>query len=194
MAPTRSAPPQPVVGKQAASCPPEGGPGSAPPQPVVGKQAASCPPQPVVGKQAASCPPGGGQVLAAGVEEVGVADVGIDETGVEARGRRPDGARGFTLLEVLVAVAILSLSLTSLLGSQMQAMRATDRARQLSAIAFLAEAQLIYRTDHPLGSCTPNLPRLDGKGFPVLAQDTGTGSGHQDLLTGSDIGCATHDG
>ncbi|MCB9715247.1 MAG: prepilin-type N-terminal cleavage/methylation domain-containing protein [Myxococcales bacterium] len=69
--------------------------------------------------------------------------MGIDETGVEARGRRPDGARGFTLLEVLVAVAILSLSLTSLLGSQMQAMRATDRARQLSAIAFLAEAQLI---------------------------------------------------
>lgn len=52
-------------------------------------------------------------------------------------------ARGFTLLEVLVAVAILSLSLTSLLGSQMQALRATDRARQLSAVAFLAEAQLI---------------------------------------------------
>lgn len=53
------------------------------------------------------------------------------------------GARGFTLLEVLVAVAILSLSLTSLLGSQMAALRMTDRARQLSAVAFLAEAQLV---------------------------------------------------
>lgn len=51
--------------------------------------------------------------------------------------------RGFTLLEVLVAVAILSLSLTSLLGSQMAALRATDHARQLSSVAFLAEAQLV---------------------------------------------------
>ena len=51
--------------------------------------------------------------------------------------------RGFTLLEVLVAVAILSLSLTSLLGSQMASLRATDRARQLSSVVFLAESKLI---------------------------------------------------
>jgi len=51
--------------------------------------------------------------------------------------------RGFTLLEVLVAVAILSISLTSLLGSQMASLRATDQARQISSVAFLAEYQLI---------------------------------------------------
>ena len=50
--------------------------------------------------------------------------------------------RAFTLLEVLVAVAILSLSLTSLLGSQMASLRATDQARRMSSVAFLAEWQL----------------------------------------------------
>jgi len=50
---------------------------------------------------------------------------------------------GFTLLEVLVAVAILSITLSSLLGSQIAAIRATDQARRLSSVAFLAEYQLI---------------------------------------------------
>lgn len=53
------------------------------------------------------------------------------------------GGEGFTLLEVLVAVAILSLSLTSLLGSQIESMQATRYARQITAVAFLAEHQLI---------------------------------------------------
>ena len=50
---------------------------------------------------------------------------------------------GFTLLEVLVAVAILAISLTSLLDSQLASMQATRYARQLSAAAFLAEYQLV---------------------------------------------------
>ena len=45
------------------------------------------------------------------------------------------------MLEVLVAVAILSISLSSLLSSQMASLRATDQARQLSSVAFLAEGQ-----------------------------------------------------
>jgi type II secretion system protein I len=53
------------------------------------------------------------------------------------------GAAGFTLLEVLIAVAILSISLTSLVSSQMASLRNTDYARQLSAMVFLAESQLI---------------------------------------------------
>lgn len=60
-------------------------------------------------------------------------------------GARKGGARtgGFTLLEVLVAVAILALSLTSLLSSQMASLRATDQARLYSSVAFLAEYQLV---------------------------------------------------
>jgi general secretion pathway protein I len=52
-------------------------------------------------------------------------------------------AGGFTLLEVLIAVAILAISLSSLLGSQMAAMRATRYARGVSVAAFLAEYQLV---------------------------------------------------
>jgi type II secretion system protein I len=51
-------------------------------------------------------------------------------------------AGGFTLLEVMIAVAILAVSLTSLLSSQMSSMRATRYARGAAAAAFLAEHQL----------------------------------------------------
>lgn len=55
----------------------------------------------------------------------------------------PGPQKGFTLLEVLIAVAILAVSLTSLLGSQLDSMQATKYARQLTAAAFLAEYQLV---------------------------------------------------
>lgn len=50
---------------------------------------------------------------------------------------------GFTLLEVLIAVAILAISLSSLMGSQIASMRAIRYSQQLSAAAFLAEWRLI---------------------------------------------------
>jgi prepilin-type N-terminal cleavage/methylation domain-containing protein len=52
-------------------------------------------------------------------------------------------AAGFTLLEVMVAMAVLAVSMTSLMTSQMQNLRATRHAQQLTAISFLAEYQLI---------------------------------------------------
>ena len=51
--------------------------------------------------------------------------------------------RGLTLLEVMVAMAILALSMTSLMASQMASIRATRYAQHVTAIAFLAEYQLI---------------------------------------------------
>lgn len=62
---------------------------------------------------------------------------------MQRQGKRASGGAGFTLLEVLVAVAILSITLSSLLSSQIAAMRATDQARRLSSVAFLAESQLV---------------------------------------------------
>jgi len=55
--------------------------------------------------------------------------------------RRGDG--GFSLLEVMIAVAILGLSMSSLLVSQMASIRATRYAQELTAVAFLAEYQLL---------------------------------------------------
>jgi prepilin-type N-terminal cleavage/methylation domain-containing protein len=56
--------------------------------------------------------------------------------------RRPYAA-GFTLLEVMIAMAVLAVSMTSLMTSQMQNLRATREAQQLTAIAFLAEYQIV---------------------------------------------------
>jgi prepilin-type N-terminal cleavage/methylation domain-containing protein len=51
--------------------------------------------------------------------------------------------RGFTLLEVLVAVGILSLSLTSLLQSQAASLLAIRYSQEVTAAALLAEYQLV---------------------------------------------------
>ena len=58
------------------------------------------------------------------------------------RARKAD-SHGLTLLEVMVAMAILAVSMTSLMSSQMASIRATRYAQQVTTIAFLAEYQLI---------------------------------------------------
>ena len=57
--------------------------------------------------------------------------------------RRGENNAGFTLLEVLIAVAILAVSLSSLMGSQMNSMAATRYARDITAAALLAEHQIV---------------------------------------------------
>lgn len=52
-------------------------------------------------------------------------------------------AAGFTLLEVMIAMAVLALSLTSMLTSQMASLRATKYAQTITSVAFLADYQLI---------------------------------------------------
>lgn len=56
---------------------------------------------------------------------------------------RIGGEAGFTLLEVLIAVAILAVVLTSMMGSQINSMQATRYARDVTAAALLAEYQLV---------------------------------------------------
>ena len=52
--------------------------------------------------------------------------------------RNVSGAPGFTLLEILVAVAILGVALTSLLGLQARNVRLTAEAQQLTVAGLLA--------------------------------------------------------
>ncbi|WAS98176.1 type IV pilus modification PilV family protein [Nannocystis punicea] len=65
---------------------------------------------------------------------------------VRPRLRPPEqryAAAGFTLLEVMIAMAVLALSLTSMLTSQMASLRATRYAQTITSVAFLADYQLI---------------------------------------------------
>lgn len=68
-------------------------------------------------------------------------------TSPRSRALRPPeqryAAAGFTLLEVMIAMAVLALSLTSMLTSQMASIRATRYAQTITSVAFLADYQLI---------------------------------------------------
>lgn len=55
---------------------------------------------------------------------------------------RKRGARGFTLLEVLVAVAILGLGLTAILSAQFSAVSGTAHARHMSVATGLARCKM----------------------------------------------------
>jgi general secretion pathway protein I len=61
-----------------------------------------------------------------------------------------NGASGFTLLEVMVAVAILSITLVVLLGIVTSNVRATNHAKMNTAATFLARAKMIDVEDEIL--------------------------------------------
>lgn len=56
--------------------------------------------------------------------------------------RRRNAARGFTLLEVMVAVAILGLGLTAILSAQFSSVRATAHAKNISAATGLLRCKM----------------------------------------------------
>jgi len=78
-----------------------------------------------------------------GGDDGGEEDDVDDDDDDEQDGTDRADERGFTLLEVLIAVAILAMSLTSLLASQVDSMRALRYANGLTLAAYLAEYQLI---------------------------------------------------
>lgn len=53
-------------------------------------------------------------------------------------------ARGFTILEVLIAMAILAIATTSLLGTQSRSVVQNDHGRQLTTAAMLAHDQMFH--------------------------------------------------
>lgn len=62
----------------------------------------------------------------------------------------PDAARrGFTLLEVLVAVVLVALALVTFMGLHLRSLDATLRAQDLTTAVLLAQGQLAAMGDFP---------------------------------------------
>jgi general secretion pathway protein I len=70
------------------------------------------------------------------------------------------GRKGFTLLEVMIAVAILGLSLVAIMSSQAGAVRAGARARAMTQATLLARCKM--------GEVEEQMLR---EGFPVVSAD-----------------------
>jgi general secretion pathway protein I len=69
---------------------------------------------------------------------------------MKRRERSREGVNGFTLLEVMVAIAILSLTLVVLLSIVTNNVRATNHAKMNTAATFLARAKMIDVEDEIL--------------------------------------------
>ncbi|MFP3911216.1 MAG: prepilin-type N-terminal cleavage/methylation domain-containing protein [Desulfobacteraceae bacterium] len=58
------------------------------------------------------------------------------------RGTGGGRARGFTLLEVMIAVAIIAIALVAVLGAQSRSLSVTDESRFNTTAALLAQAKM----------------------------------------------------
>src|SRR5215468_5556986 len=66
-----------------------------------------------------------------------------------AEGCRPSDSAGFTLLEVLVAVAIVAIALVTFLGLHVHSLDDTIRAQDLTTAVLLAQGKLATMGDFP---------------------------------------------
>ena len=84
--------------------------------------------------------------------------------------RVPRAPAGFTLLEILVAVAILGVTLTSLLGLQARNVRLTAEAQQLTIAGMLASRLMAD---------------VQADDFPALGSDEGKFVGNENDVSSS---------
>ncbi|MBE0582384.1 MAG: type II secretion system protein [Desulfofustis sp.] len=95
--------------------------------------------------------------------------------------------RGFTLLEVMVAIAILAIALTTLLGSQSQSMLAAEQADFSARSALLARmklAEIIAEADQSAASSGDFGEQFFGYTWDVEADDLDVGD--VELLAGTE--------
>jgi len=78
---------------------------------------------------------------------------------------KPRDSRGFTLLEVMAAVAILSLTLTVILGVISNNVRATTHARLLTTATFLARGKIVSLEDTLIEKGFQDLDEVDDGNF-----------------------------
>ncbi len=71
---------------------------------------------------------------------------------------RKEKDSGFTFLEVIVAVALLAISLTAVLGSQSQSVSLASEAKFYTTVTFLAQSKMA---------------EIEAKGLDILSSDSG---------------------
>lgn len=76
--------------------------------------------------------------------------------------------RGFTLLEVMVAVAILAIALTAILSSEVGAMRVGNRARRTNVATLLARCKMAEVEEQV---AREGLPAIDDSGEDGCCED-----------------------
>ncbi|HLU47527.1 MAG TPA: type II secretion system protein [Planctomycetota bacterium] len=76
--------------------------------------------------------------------------------------------RGFTLLEVMVAVAILAIALTAILSSEVGAMRVANRARRTNVATLLARCKMAEVEEQV---SREGLPAIDDRGEDECCED-----------------------
>ncbi|MFN3197911.1 MAG: prepilin-type N-terminal cleavage/methylation domain-containing protein [Bradymonadia bacterium] len=79
--------------------------------------------------------------------------------------RRARRARGFTLLEVMMAMAILAVSLSALVGHQSVAIQMSDYSNKASQATYLAEGKLLDVEDQMLRDSMDVLDNCDQGDF-----------------------------
>jgi len=77
----------------------------------------------------------------------------------------PRSSRGFTLLEVMAATAILSLTLTVIIGVISNNVRATTHARLLTTATFLARGKIVSLEDTLIEKGFQDLDEVDDGNF-----------------------------
>lgn len=91
---------------------------------------------------------------------------------------QPSSARGFTILEAIVALAIVTSGILSLAGLARQVTDAVARSRRHLSAAILADEYVAMRIGRPLAATPPDcldrdvggcMEALDGAGRPATA-------------------------
>ncbi len=82
--------------------------------------------------------------------------------------RKPGANSGFTLLEVMVAVAILALALTAIFSSEVGALRVGNRARRTNVATSLARCKMAEIEEQ---IANEGLPAIDDRGHDECCED-----------------------
>src|SRR6478735_4350708 len=81
------------------------------------------------------------------------------------------GLQGFTLLEVIIAMAIMTLAFSSILAVEMGSINASARAKQMNIVAMLAKNQMVETEYKIEGKKFDEVKKEESGAFPSPYQD-----------------------